>query len=341
MTAALLGFAVSGLLPEGDPSKSLRRAMWLVVAASASAALSPAFAVLLAARAAQGVGVGFLIAGGLAGIARNHSAGSAGRLTGLMIAGTAIGGLLSRLIGYTALWLGWRVAFALGGVFALGLITFALRSVADLPAGTGAGQAARVSLERGTPVGLITAGLGILFVNIAVFDLLPYRLSAAPFHLPAALADLVYLAFIPAMVTANLAGRGIDRFGARRVVVLTTALGIGCLLVGLLPSLVAVALMATGSISAVVALHIGHSGAAAAQGRVAVGRYLTAYYVGGALAAPVMAAAYQDWGWTATVLSLCAVWAAVGLLAVFSPTSRWRPGSDPTAPPPGPIPAAP
>ena len=107
MTAGLLGFAVAGLLPEGDPARTLRRAMWLIVAASLVAALSPVFAVLLLARAAQGVGVGLLVAGGLADIARNHPASLGGRLTGSLIGGTAIGGLLSRLTGYSALWLGW------------------------------------------------------------------------------------------------------------------------------------------------------------------------------------------------------------------------------------------
>ena len=165
--------------------------------------------------------------------------------------------------------------------------------------------------------------------------------SRPPFNLPPALADLVYLAFVPALLTAGLAGRAIDRFGARAVVLATAVIGIGCLLIGLLPALLAVAVMATGSISGAVAFHTSHSGAAAARGRVAVGRYLAAYYVGGALAAPVIAAAYQAWGWTGAVLPLCAAWAVVGLLALFSPASRWRRESGPGAPPREQLPAAP
>jgi YNFM family putative membrane transporter len=368
MTAGLLGFAVSGLLPEGDPRRTLRRALWLIVAASLVAALSPSFAILLAARAAQGIGVGLLVAGGLADIARNHPAALGGRLTGSMIGGTAIGGLISRLTGYSALWLGWRAAFAIGGVLALLLCSLALNRLSSTSsdtgrdgevsprkgggAGAGAGAAAPEAPEEAAapagaaaalaaPLGLVVAGLGILFVNIAVFDLLPYRLAGSPFHLSPALADFVYLAFLPALLTAGLAGRAIDRFGARAVVVATAVIGICCLLAGLLPNLVAAALMATGSISGAVALHTSHSGAAAARGRVAVGRYLTAYYVGGALAAPVMAAAYQAWGWTGVVLPLCAAWAGVGLLALFSPASRWLRESGPGAPPRDQLPAAP
>jgi MFS transporter, YNFM family, putative membrane transport protein len=342
MTAGLLGFAFSGLLPEGGvPGRTLRRAMWLIVASSAVAALSPHFAVLLLARAGQGIGAGLLVAGGLADIARNHPASRGGRLTGELIGGTAIGGLLSRLSGYSALWLGWRAAFALGGLLALGLLSAALNRLARTSAETGASSAVSPREGGGAPVGLVAAGLGILFVNIAVFDLLPYRLAAAPFNLPPALGDLVYLAFVPALLTAGLAGRAIDRFGARAVVLATAVIGIGCLLIGLLPALLAVAVMATGSISGAVAFHTSHSGAAAARGRVAVGRYLTAYYVGGALAAPVIAAAYQTWGWTGAVLPLCAAWGVVGLLALFSPASRWRRDSGPGAPPREQVPAAP
>ena len=324
MTAGLLGFALSGLLPEGDPGRTLRRSMWLIVVASAVAALSPHFVVLLLARSGQGVGVGLLVAGGLADIARRNPASLGGRLTGSLIGGTAIGGLLSRLTGYSALWLGWRAAFALGGGLALALLSVALNRLAGRSAETGRTEVVSPREGGAAPLGLIVAGLGILFVNIAVFDLLPYRLAGPPFHLPAALADLVYLAFVPALLTASVAGRAIDRFGARAVVLATAGLGIACLLVGLLPSLFAVAVMATGSISGAVAFHTSHSGAAAARGRVAVGRYLTAYYIGGALAAPLIAAAYQAWGWTGAVLPLCAAWTGVGLLAFFSPASRWR-----------------
>ncbi len=341
MTAALLGFALSGLLPEGDPGRTLRRAMWLIVASSALAALSPNFVLLLAARAGQGIGVGLLVAGGLADIARHHPASRGGRLTGALIGGTAIGGLVSRATGYSALWLGWRAAFAIGGLLALGLVSLALNRLARAPAETGRIEAERPREGGAAPPGLVVAGLGILFVNIAVFDLLPYRLAGPPFHLPTAVGDLVYLAFIPGLLAAGIAGRAVDRFGARAVVLATVVIGIGCLLIGLLPALLALAIMATGSISGSVALHTSHSGAAAARGRVAVGRYLAAYYIGGAFAAPVIAAAYQAWGWTGAVLPLCAAWAMVGLLALFSPASRWRRETGPGAPLPGQLPAAP
>jgi len=321
MTVALLGFAASGLLPEGDPVRTLRHALWMIVGGSALAAVSPVFLVLLVARGMQGAGVGLLIAGGLSDVARRHSAKVAGTLTGAIIAGTAIGGFASRVMGYLALFTDWRVAFAVDGLVVLAAVTYALpalrRSDGPPPVPTS---------DQPLPWGLILAGLGILFVNIGVFDLLPYRLEGVPFHLPAAEADLVYLAFIPAVFTAGVAGWAVDRIGARRVVVVSAGVGTLLLLSSLYTSLWTTALASVASIGTTTALHTCFSGAAASHGRRAVGRYLAAYYVGGAAAAPVAAAAFQAWGWLGALLTLVSAWVLVAVLALTSRTSMWRGG---------------
>jgi MFS transporter, YNFM family, putative membrane transport protein len=329
MTAGLLGFAVSGLIPEGDPRRTLWLALAAIVACSLLAAGAPAFGFVLAARAGQGVGIGLLVAGGLADVARRAAPGQGGRLTGAVIGGTAMGGLLSRLSGYSAFLLGWRGAFLAGGLAALLLAGAALRRLGVSRPGRSQtprppGQSA---IEERTPWLIVGAGLFILFVNIGVFDLLPYRLAQPPFRLPTYLADLVYLAFVPATLTAYVAGPAVDRFGPRRVAAVTCVFGIACLLVGLLPNLLAEALMATGSISGSVSLHICHSGAAARHGRAAVGRYLTAYYIGGAASAPLAAATFQAWGWAGAVAPFCAAWAVVGLLALSGGAERWQRGA--------------
>ena len=337
MTFGLLGFAVSGFLPEGDPRRSLKIAVGLILASSAAAVLAPNLIVLLPIRAVQGAGVGLLVAGGLADVARRMPRAEAGRYTGALVAGTAIGGLLSRMTGYSALFLGWRAAFAAGAIGTVLLAGLAIRSLPPEPdekdrQPAGSGRA---------PLTLVLAGLGILFVNIAVFDLLPYRLEGPPFHLPAAFADLVYFAFLPATLAAGIAGRGVDRLGARRVVLLSCAFGLLLLLSSLATSVLTTALAAVGSICCTVGLHVAHSGAAAAHGRRAVGRYLAAYYVGGAAAAPLAAAAFGRYGWIGMLLPVCGALVVVALLAFFSPDSRWRPDRNLGSTPPAPLPAPP
>ncbi|MHB8508816.1 MAG: MFS transporter, partial [Candidatus Dormibacteria bacterium] len=181
-------------------------------------------------------------------------------------------------------------------------------------------------VNRPLPWGLILGGLGILFVNVGVFDLLPYRLEGSPFRLPQTQADLVYLAFIPAVFTASLAGWAVDRIGARRVVTVSAGLGGLLLLSSLWTSLWTIGLAAVASIGATTALHTCFSGAAASHGRRAVGRYLAAYYMGGAAGAPIAAGTFQAWGWAGALLTLVSAWIVVAALALASPTSTWRGG---------------
>jgi YNFM family putative membrane transporter len=312
MTAALLGFATAGLLPEGEPARTLRRAAWLIVVSSLVAAASPDVWVLLAARAAQGVGVGLLVAGGLADVPRRLPPGEAGRMTGALLGGTALGGLASRLVGYMGILLSWRGAFLAGGA---GVLLIVLLSLRALPLDTPPVRPRGAAATGGAPATLIVAGFFILFVSVGMFDLLPYRLAGPPFRLPPLLGDLVYLVFLPATAAGVLAGRAIDRFGRRAVVLVTAATAIALMLAGLLPSLPAIVLAAAGAICGTISLHVAHSGAAAAHGRAAVGRYLAAYYVGGAAAAPLLAATYLRWGWPGVVLPLCGTTLVVATLA--------------------------
>lgn len=313
MTAALLGFALAGLLREGDPHRTLRRAMWLTVVASAVAALSPALWVLLAARAGQGVGVGLMVAGGLAEVPRRLPPGAAGRVTGAMISGTALGGLLGRAAGYAGLFLTWRGAFALGGA---GVLIVVGLSLARLSAQTEGDLPRPPAPEGRAPLSITLAGLFILFVSIGMFDAVPYRVAGPPFNLPPVLGDLVYLVFLSATFFGLIAGRLVDRFGARRVIIATAALEMALLLAGLVGSIWLLVLAAAGGICGTVGLHVAHSGWASSFGRAAVGRYLAAYYVGGALAAPVTAFAYGRLGWPGVIWSLVAVTAVVLVLAL-------------------------
>ena len=313
MTAALLGFAVAGLLREGDPHRTLRLAMWLEVVASVVAAASPSIWVLLPARAAQGIGVGLMVAGALADVPRRLARKDAGRVTGALISGTALGGLLGRGVGYVGLFLSWRGAFLVGGAGVLAVCGYGLSRLASEAATAGPPRAAA---EGRAPISITVAGLFILFVSVGLFDLLPYRVTGPQFRLAPALGDLIYLVFIPATFIGVAAGRAVDRFGAKAVIVTTAVAEIGLLLVGLLPSVPTLVLGAAGGICGTVALHVAHSGWAAASGRAAVGRYLALYYVGGAAAAPICAYGYGRFGWPGVILPVTIVTAAVLVLAI-------------------------
>jgi YNFM family putative membrane transporter len=314
MTAALLGFALAGLLGEGDPQRALRRAMWLTVVGSVSAALSPHFLVLLAARTLEGIGVGLLVAGALAEVPRRLPPLEATRVNAALIAGTAMGGLGGRAAGYSGLFLSWRGAFLVGAVTTLGLVGMTLNW---LGRDTGTARSASAATGQGRPpLSLVAAGLFILFVNVGLFDLLPYRLTGPAFRLPPEQADLVYLVYLLGVGFTFLAGLAIGRWGARAVIMAVAAGGVGALLLLLSNQLVFAVVGAAGSICATTGLHAAHSGWLARYGRQAVGWYLTVYYIGGAAAAPLTAYAFQRWGWPGVILCLAGAWSLVGLLAL-------------------------
>lgn len=329
MTAALLGFAVAGLLREGDPQRTLRRAMWLTVVACAVAAISPSLWILIAARAGQGAGVGLMVAGGLADVPRRLPSGEAGRVTGAMIAGTALGGLLGRAAGYAGLFVTWRGAFALGAAGMLAVVAASLSRLArDAPSAHAAPAGGRPGRA---PLTITLAGLFILFVSVGLFDAIPYRVAAPPFNLPPVVGDLVYLVFIPATLYGLVAGRLVDRFGARRLIAGTALIEIALLLVGLWSSLPALVVAAAAGICGTVGLHVAHSGWAAAYGRAAVGRYLAMYYVGGALAAPITAYLYGRFGWPGVIWPLVAVTGVVLVLALARQDPDRPQGQEPEA----------
>jgi YNFM family putative membrane transporter len=314
MTAALLGFAFAGLLGEGEPQRALRRAMWLTVAGSITAALSPHFLVLLAARTIEGVGVGLLVAGALAEVPRRLPPLEAARVNGALIAGTAMGGLGGRAAGYSGLFLSWRGAFLVGAAATLALVGMTLSWLGG-DAGSTRTEAAGAG-QGPLPLSLVAAGLFILFVNVGLFDLLPYRLTGPVFRLRPEQADLVYLVYLLGAGFSFLTGLAVGRWGARFVIVAVAAGGVGALLLLLTDQLAFVVAGAAGSICATTSLHSAHSGWVARYGRTAVGRYLTVYYVGGAAAAPLTAYTFQRWGWAGVILPLAGAWSLVGLLAL-------------------------
>lgn len=311
ITAALLGFAVAGLLHGGDPARTLRRAMWLTVAGSIVSALSPSIWVMLPARAAAGLGIGLMVAGGLAEVPRRLPPAVAGRVTGAMISGTAIGGLLGRAAGYIGLFVSWRWAFLVGGIGTLAIVSLSLRAL-----GPPATLEARPPATGRAPLSLLLAGAFILFVSVGFFDLLPYRVVSPAVGLPPQVGDLVYVTFVLAAVLGVVGGRAVDRFGTRPVIVVTAIVEVPLMLAGLLPGLAPLTVAATAAITGTVVLHVAHSGWAATYGRAAVGRYLAGYYVGGAAAAPVCAYGFQVAGWSGVILPCLAVTVVVLLLAV-------------------------
>lgn len=163
-------------------------------------------------------------------------------------------------------------------------------------------------------------GFLILFVFIGVFTYVNFELSRAPIMLAAMDLGLVYLVFLPSMVTTPLAGRLVRRLGARRAVQAAMLLCLAALPLlfwpSLLPVLAGLTLIGIGTFFAQAAATGFVSRAAASDRAAASGLYLTSYYLGGLCGAWLLGQLYEALGWTAVLAAIALALAAAALLAL-------------------------
>jgi YNFM family putative membrane transporter len=162
-------------------------------------------------------------------------------------------------------------------------------------------------------------GFLILFVFIGTYTYVNFHLTTAPLSLSPMALGLVYLVFLPSMLTTPLAGRVVARFGPGRGISITLGLaiaGVAMLLGTNLPLVLAgLALIAIGTFLAQ-AIATGHVSRTARQDRaVASGIYLASYYTGGLVGSLVLGQVYDRLGWPACVAVLVAALGAATVLA--------------------------
>jgi YNFM family putative membrane transporter len=163
-------------------------------------------------------------------------------------------------------------------------------------------------------------GFLILFAFIGVFTYVGFVLMRPPHALSMGALGLVFLVFLPSMVTTPMAGAVVARTGASFALcasLLLAIAGLGMLLLPSLPLIVGgLALVGLGTFFAQ-AVATGHVGRAAKSDRAAAsGLYLSAYYCGGLAGAAVVGQLFDRLGWTAAVIGVglaLAVAAMIGL----------------------------
>ncbi len=169
--------------------------------------------------------------------------------------------------------------------------------------------------------GLRTAfavGFVILFLFIGCFTYVNFELSRDPIALSPMRLGVVYLVFLPALVTTPLAGGLVRRHGARAVMALSFGLCLAGLALLALPSLwpvlAGLALMGVGTFMAQAGA-TGYVGRRATSDRAAASSlYLSSYYIGGLAGAFVLGQVYDAAGWHVCLAVLAlATLAALGL----------------------------
>ncbi len=239
-------------------------------------------------------------------------AGGAGRAMALYVTGTAIGGFTGRMLSALIVshW-NWHWAFVALGAMGAGS---ALVLQAWLPKErhfTGgaregsllAGMASHLRNPR--LLATFAAGFCVLFSLVASFTYVTFHLAGEPFHLgPLAIGSVFFTYLIGAVVTPPC-GRLIDRWGHRKALALAMGAGMGGMLLTLIPSLwmvvAGLALCCSGVFVAQAAAN-SYMGLAASHGKaLAVGLYVTCYYIGGSVGSELPGFLWRWGGWSACV----------------------------------------
>ncbi|AVO51426.1 MFS transporter [Ectopseudomonas mendocina] len=315
---------VSGALAESWGRKPvMAAALGLAAMLGIACALVEEWGSLLILRALLGLALSGLPALAMAYVGEEFDPEALPAAMGLYIGGTALGGLLGRLLaGLLSDLGGWP--WALGGIAGLGLLALGLflwllppsRHFTAQPLSL-RGLLRNFVLHLGNPHLRVLFALAFLLMGgfVALFNYVGFRLAAEPFNLSATVIGLLFTVYLLGIFSAGWAGRLVPRFGARQVL----HGGIGLMLLGvalcatpwLSSAVVGLALFTLGFFAAhaVASGQVGaHAQGAKAQ---ASALYLCAYYLGSSLVGYVGGYVWEHVGWWA----LLAVLASLFMLA--------------------------
>ncbi|VEE16432.1 MFS transporter [Ectopseudomonas mendocina] len=318
---------VSGALAESWGRKPvMAAALGLAAMLGIASALVEEWGSLLILRALLGLALSGLPALAMAYVGEEFDPEALPAAMGLYIGGTALGGLLGRLLaGLLSDIGGW--SWALGGIAGLGLLAMGLflwllppsRHFTAQPLSL-RGLLRNFALHLSNPRLRVLFALAFLLMGgfVALFNYVGFRLAGAPFNLSATVIGLLFTVYLLGIFSAGWAGRLVPRFGARQVL----HGGIGLMLLGvalcatpwLITAVVGLALFTLGFFAAhaVASGQVGaHAQGAKAQ---ASALYLCAYYLGSSLVGYVGGYVWEHAGWLALLAVLAALFIAAAAL---------------------------
>lgn len=317
----------------------VRAMMWGICAATVLGLMVPLagnFGMLLTLRLLEGMALGGIPAIAIAYLNEEVTKAHAALAAGSYVAGTTLGGLAGRLVAGPVgeLW-GWRAAALAVSVLAT-LAAAAFLILVPKARGFTPARAAGLRAALGTLAGHVRSiRLLALYIQaflmmggfVAIYNYLGFRLSGAPFGLPATLISLIFLAYLSGTFSSRWAAGLTVRFGRRNVLLAGLALAMAGLALTLTPFLVLILsglVVFTGGFFAAHSIGSGWTGAIANTGRAqAASLYNLAYYLGSSLLGWAGGLLFQAWGWNAlagAVMVLACLTAAT--VAVVHPAAE-------------------
>lgn len=281
-----------------------------VAAGGVFASLTHDFRFLVGARLFQGLFIPALTTSLAAWLARTLPGERLSVVMGSYVSATVLGGLGGRLLGG---WihppLHWRYAFY-SASFLIAVTTVLALLVLPRPktqhTATAVPAISFLSLLLRKDLLLVYfCGAGGFLMFSPVFNYLPYRLAAAPFHFSTELITLIYLVYILGIFLGPLAGRMRNRFGGGNALIGGTCImGLSHLLL-MLPSVIAIICGLLGVCAGFFTIHAVAVGLLNTKLTGGHGKanalYVLFYYAGGWVGITGAGFAFQHGGWHGVV----------------------------------------
>jgi predicted MFS family arabinose efflux permease len=333
ISLATVGLAVT-VIPWSflaDRIGRVRAMTWGISAATVLGLLVPlvtSFPLLLGLRMLEGMALGGIPAIAIAYLNEEINKAHAAMAAGSYVAGTTLGGLAGRLVAGPVgeLW-GWRAAALAVSILAtLAAVLFLVlvpkaRGFKPSPAKGLRGALRTLGGHVRNPrlLALYIQAFLLMGGFVAVYNYLGFRLSSAPFSLPATLISLIFLAYLSGTVTSRWAGGLTQRFGRRTVLlagILLMTAGLALTLTHLLALILVGLLVFTGGFFAAHSIGAGWTGTIASTGRAqAASLYNLAYYLGSSVIGWAGGLVFQSLGWTALAVTVIGLGCTTAVIA--------------------------
>ncbi|MDL2406808.1 MFS transporter [Rhizobium calliandrae] len=330
VNASTFGMAIAGLLVAFFGSDIDRRnGIWISLAILSIPTTLLAFTdniiVFATLRVLQGLCMSTAFTLTAAYLSERFSAGKAAGALAAYVTGNVASNLFGRILSAAVAGIGGLslnfLMFAVLNLLGAALVWFTLKRTASMmPANNRGSLTMRIwhvhladpDLRRVFMIGFL-----ILFVFIGTYTYVNFQIVAL--GVPPMALGLVYLVFLPSMVTTPFAGKLASYVGPTAGIMLTLAMaiiGLLALLSANLPIILSgLTLIAIGTFLAQ-AIATGTIGRRAISDKAgASGIYLASYYTGGMIGSLALGQVYDDFGWSACVLVLIAALATAMLLA--------------------------
>ena len=305
-----------GMIADRFPIRPIVVAGGSVIAlTSLICAVTPHFALLIAARFVQGLFIPALTTCIAAYLSETLPTARLNVVMGSYVAATVAGGLGGRLLGG---WihppLHWRYAFvsAAALVIAATVAAFIWLPRNDNKQHTDVHPVGFLELlaEPGL-LRMFAVGFGAFFIFSSTFNYLPFYLSNPPFSAPTEIITLMYLAYLVGIVIGPMSGKLSNRLGSGATMILGATILAGAIAASLVASLVVIAISLIGVCAGFFSIHSAAVGLlnrrlTSSRGR-ANSLYVLCYYAGGAAGITLCGYAYSVYGWIGAVVLNAAI----------------------------------